>query len=126
MSTDYNIIYVTSAAEFQISNTTSADDIGIVFSPNSGLYVDTSATTNALLLASATNSITSANADLNVAVTSATTDSTANPTNEINIGEESELKLQIVIKLLSPIVITGYDKTAKLNIDKEAIVKRHK
>jgi hypothetical protein len=117
MSTCYNIIYDTSTSAFQIHGGTLTDGIGVVLH-SCGYYVNTDPVINALLNTSAINNVTSANTDFNQTITSAVQDTSANPDVNVTISqEEIEMKLELVIELITPVIKVEYEPVEVVESD---------
>jgi len=112
MGTCYNILYNTSTSAFYKHGTS----VTATGEHDCGFYVDNDPTINALLNTSADSiyGITSANTDFSsvvqdaISATSGTPDTSATDINEVN-----NMKVEIVIEAISPVIKTGYSPIEK-------------
>lgn len=110
MAICYNTVYNTLTSAFEVHGGFLDDDEGMV-EHTCGYQVNTDSTINPLLVLSANSQygITSANTDLDTAVTSSVQSTSGTPNIEnLNINEVNEMRVQLVIRAVSPVIKGDY------------------
>ena len=112
----YNILYNESTSAFYKHGTATLD-LSAVEIHDCGFYVDNDPTNNALMNTSADIFVTSANTSATEVIATANAETSGIPDIDVIVGEDIDMRLKLVIEIISPVVKTEYAPLDKVEPD---------